>query len=232
MVISSALLGLGTAPGVGVASTDGLPGRSQPASSPSTRLSASTPVSSLEASSVKPSREACCVKRPIVERFSWMACNVRVIAASIYGDLAGRVTGAAARSPGQYRRLWLSCQRGRGLVYWAIRRIWGGNTGIHHITLVCARCGAHAGFYTGVLGLRLVKQTVNFDQPDHLASLLRRRGGHAGHAGHVLRVAASRAAAARHRRHAPFRADHRDDQRPVEVEALADRPGRGGERAL
>ncbi len=37
--------------------------------------------------------------------------------------------------------------------------------GIHHITLVCANAQRTVDFYTGVLGLRLVKQTVNFDDP-------------------------------------------------------------------
>ena len=37
--------------------------------------------------------------------------------------------------------------------------------GIHHITLVCADAQRTADFYTGLLGLQLVKQTVNFDQP-------------------------------------------------------------------
>lgn len=37
--------------------------------------------------------------------------------------------------------------------------------GIHHITLVCANAQRTVDFYAGVLGLRLVKQTVNFDQP-------------------------------------------------------------------
>ncbi|MBA2289490.1 MAG: VOC family protein, partial [Chloroflexia bacterium] len=32
--------------------------------------------------------------------------------------------------------------------------------GIHHITLVCANAQRTVDFYTGVLGLRLVKQTV------------------------------------------------------------------------
>src|SRR5690242_2134379 len=35
--------------------------------------------------------------------------------------------------------------------------------GIHHITLVSANAQRTVDFYTQVLGLRLVKQTVNFD---------------------------------------------------------------------
>jgi glyoxalase family protein len=38
--------------------------------------------------------------------------------------------------------------------------------GIHHITLVAANARRTADFYTRVLGLRLVKKTVNFDAPD------------------------------------------------------------------
>ena len=37
--------------------------------------------------------------------------------------------------------------------------------GLHHITLVCADAQRTVDFYTGVLGLRLVKLTVNFDDP-------------------------------------------------------------------
>jgi glyoxalase family protein len=37
--------------------------------------------------------------------------------------------------------------------------------GLHHITLVCANAQRTVDFYTGVLGLRLVKKTVNFDDP-------------------------------------------------------------------
>ena len=37
--------------------------------------------------------------------------------------------------------------------------------GLHHITLVCSDAQRTVNFYTGVLGLRLVKQTVNFDDP-------------------------------------------------------------------
>lgn len=38
-------------------------------------------------------------------------------------------------------------------------------TGLHHVTAVTADPCANAGFYAGVLGLRLVKRTVNFDDP-------------------------------------------------------------------
>ena len=38
-------------------------------------------------------------------------------------------------------------------------------TGLHHITLVSTDAQRTVDFYTRVLGLRLVKQTVNFDDP-------------------------------------------------------------------
>lgn len=38
-------------------------------------------------------------------------------------------------------------------------------TGLHHITLVTADARKNVDFYTRVLGLRLVKKTVNFDDP-------------------------------------------------------------------
>lgn len=37
--------------------------------------------------------------------------------------------------------------------------------GIHHITAIVGHPQENADFYAGVLGLRLVKQTVNFDDP-------------------------------------------------------------------
>jgi glyoxalase family protein len=37
--------------------------------------------------------------------------------------------------------------------------------GIHHITAICSSAGVNVAFYEDVLGLRLVKQTVNFDDP-------------------------------------------------------------------
>lgn len=36
---------------------------------------------------------------------------------------------------------------------------------LHHITIVSASAQRTADFYTRVLGLRLVKKTVNFDAP-------------------------------------------------------------------
>lgn len=39
-------------------------------------------------------------------------------------------------------------------------------TGIHHVTAVSGDVQENIDFYTGVLGLRLVKKTVNFDDPE------------------------------------------------------------------
>src|SRR3954468_13677975 len=38
--------------------------------------------------------------------------------------------------------------------------------GLHHITMVTADARRNVEFYAGVLGLRFVKKTVNFDSPD------------------------------------------------------------------
>ncbi|MHA7131228.1 ring-cleaving dioxygenase [Algoriphagus namhaensis] len=38
--------------------------------------------------------------------------------------------------------------------------------GIHHITAIAGNPQANVDFYSGVLGLRLVKKTINFDAPD------------------------------------------------------------------
>ena len=39
-------------------------------------------------------------------------------------------------------------------------------TGLHHVTVLCADVDRSAAFYGGVLGLRLVKQTLNHDDPN------------------------------------------------------------------
>ena len=38
-------------------------------------------------------------------------------------------------------------------------------SGIHHVTAIAGRADRNLDFYTRVLGLRLVKKTVNFDDP-------------------------------------------------------------------
>ena len=39
-------------------------------------------------------------------------------------------------------------------------------TGIHHVTAIASEAQKNLDFYTGILGLRLVKKTINFDGPD------------------------------------------------------------------
>ncbi len=39
-------------------------------------------------------------------------------------------------------------------------------TGIHHITAIAGNAQENVDFYTGILGLRMVKKTINFDAPD------------------------------------------------------------------
>src|SRR5436305_13283227 len=55
--------------------------------------------------------------------------------------------------------------------------------GLHHVTAMCSDPQANIDFYTGVLGLRLVKLTVNFDDPQsyHLYY-----GDELGHPGTIL----------------------------------------------
>ena len=55
--------------------------------------------------------------------------------------------------------------------------------GLHHVTAICGDAQANASFYAGVLGLRLVKRTVNFDDPGsyHLYY-----GDHTGRPGSLL----------------------------------------------
>src|SRR5262245_4249916 len=40
-----------------------------------------------------------------------------------------------------------------------------GSAGIHHVTAICSDPRRNVAFYTRDLGLRLVKKTVNFDDP-------------------------------------------------------------------
>ena len=38
--------------------------------------------------------------------------------------------------------------------------------GIHHVTAITGDAQKNVDFYAGVLGMRLVKKTVNFDDPN------------------------------------------------------------------
>ncbi len=52
--------------------------------------------------------------------------------------------------------------------------------GLHHITLVCADAQRTVGFYTRVLGLRFIKKTVNFDDPESYHLYFGDEQGHPG----------------------------------------------------
>jgi glyoxalase family protein len=55
--------------------------------------------------------------------------------------------------------------------------------GIHHVTAICSNPKQNIDFYTKLLGLRLVKLTINFDDPTsyHLYY-----GDEMGHPGTIL----------------------------------------------
>ena len=55
--------------------------------------------------------------------------------------------------------------------------------GLHHITIVCADAQRTVDFYTQVLGLRLIKKTVNFDDPGSYHLYF---GDEVGHPGSVI----------------------------------------------
>ena len=42
-------------------------------------------------------------------------------------------------------------------------------SGIHHITAIASSAVENLAFYENVLGLRLVKKTINFDEPKLIA---------------------------------------------------------------
>lgn len=56
-------------------------------------------------------------------------------------------------------------------------------TGIHHVTAIASDAQENIDFYTGVLGLRLVKKTINFDAPEVYHFYY---GDEAGHPGSIL----------------------------------------------
>jgi glyoxalase family protein len=62
-------------------------------------------------------------------------------------------------------------------------------TGLHHITAISGPAQENLDFYAGLLGMRLVKRSVNQDDPstDHL--FLRRRRREPGHRPDLLPLA-------------------------------------------
>ena len=55
--------------------------------------------------------------------------------------------------------------------------------GIHHVTAIAGPARRNLAFYTEVLGLRLVKRTVNFDDPNTYHFYY---GDEMGHPGTIL----------------------------------------------
>src|SRR5438093_124120 len=53
-------------------------------------------------------------------------------------------------------------------------------TGIHHITAICGDAQQNLTFYTGVLGMRLVKKSVNQDEPGTYHLFYADADGHPG----------------------------------------------------
>src|SRR5262245_65549436 len=66
------------------------------------------------------------------------------------------LSGAALHMKRPFARV--QCGNGGGSVMAA-------SAGIHHVTAICSDPKRNVAFYTHNLGLRLVKKTVNFDDP-------------------------------------------------------------------
>ncbi|WP_315820368.1 VOC family protein [Paraflavitalea speifideaquila] len=45
-------------------------------------------------------------------------------------------------------------------------------TGIHHVTAIAGDAQKNLEFYAGILGVRMVKKTVNFDAPKYTTSTM------------------------------------------------------------
>ena len=59
-------------------------------------------------------------------------------------------------------------------------------SGIHHVTSIAGSARRNLDFYTGTLGLRLVKKTVNFDDPGSYHLYYGDAAGHPGHDPHFF----------------------------------------------
>ena len=137
------------------------------------------------------------------------------------------------RDPHLPRRTLSSCLRRSGLLISqedAMSQLV--TTGFHHVTLVCRDARQTMRFYRDLLGLAMVKVTVNFDRTDtyHLYF-----GNEAGAPGTLLTFfewPAANAGALRSRWHSPCRAGHRGRRYPADVEALADRQRGARHRAV
>ena len=72
-----------------------------------------------------------------------------------------------------------------------------GVNGVHHITAIAGPAQENLDFYAGVLGMRLVKRSVNQDDPTTYHLFYADAEGHPGLGPHVLPVGADGAAASR-----------------------------------
>ena len=77
--------------------------------------------------------------------------------------------------------------------------------GVHHVTAITADAPRNVDFYAGVLGLRLVKKTVNQDDPTVYHLFYADEKGSPGSRHHLLRVPGARAGPGRRRHGAPRR---------------------------
>ena len=80
--------------------------------------------------------------------------------------------------------------------------------GFHHVTMVSSNAQRTLTFYRDVLGLSLVKKTVNFDLPDTYHLYFGDATGRPGIAAYVLRVAHCGPGAVRGGRNSSCRAWH------------------------
>ena len=102
--------------------------------------------------------------------------------------------------------------------------------GLHHISIVSADAQRTLDFYRGVLGLRLVKQTVNFDAPESYHLYFGNKPGRPGTA--ITFLVAQRAA-----RPPGIGGTHHfalavPDASPAQMEAPSDRSRHGGRGPL
>ncbi len=93
-------------------------------------------------------------------------------------------------------------------------------TGIHHLTAISANAKGNLAFYTGVLGMRLVKKTVNQDDVSAYHLFYADGKANPGHRSHLLRLAGG-AGAARH----PQRIAHRPARRTARRRWASGRTG-------
>ena len=89
-------------------------------------------------------------------------------------------------------------------------------SGLHHLTAISADIKANRAFYTGVLGLRLVKKSINQDDVKAYHLYYADGRGQPGQRRHLLRLA-TRTGTARNRQHQPHRLAGGRCRQPVMV---------------